>query len=240
MEDLAWLQREGRRVVVVHGGGKVISQWMEKQGTIPKFIRGNRVTDGPSLEIATAVLTGLVNKQLVASLTKLGVKAVGLSGVDGGLLECKIADAELGFVGEVVKVDPCVVEKSLEAGFLPMIAPIGLHANDGSKNAGCLLNINGDTVTGDIAKALGASKLIFLTDVPGVMDAEGRVVPRMGGRQAQIFIGSGIAKGGMIPKLEACLKAMPEVSEADIIDGRQPGALRRCVEGEALGTRVRG
>lgn len=238
LEDLVYLQQEGYRVAVVHGGGKVISQWMERQGTIPRFVRGLRVTDAASLEIVTAVLTGLVNKQLVASLIALGGKAMGLSGVDGGLLECRIADPELGYVGEVTQVNAAPLEQVLDGGYIPLVAPVGLHSNDGSNHDGCLLNINGDTATGDVALGLGASRLIFLTDVEGVLDSSGRRVPRMNPRQASMFIRSGIAKGGMIPKLEACLKALPRVPLADIIDGRKPGALKRCVLGEAMGTRV--
>ena len=238
LEDLVSLQKEGIKLVVIHGGGKTISQWMERQGAMPRFVRGLRVTDAQSLEIVTAVLTGLVNKQLVASLIALGGRAIGLSGVDGGLLECRLADPNLGYVGEVTRVDTAPLAQALEGGYIPLVAPVGLHSNDGSSKSGCLLNINGDTATGDLAHCLGASRLIFLSDVEGVLDGSGRRVPRLNARQARMFIRSGIAKGGMIPKLEACLKALPQVPVADIIDGRKPGALRRCVQGEAMGTRV--
>ena len=238
LKDLVSLQKKGFKLAVVHGGGQIISQWMERQGTMPRFVRGLRVTDAQSLEIVTAVLTGLVNKQLVASIMALGGKAIGLSGVDGGLLECRLADPELGYVGEVTKVNTIPLEQALEGGYIPLVAPVGLHSNDGSKNAGCLLNINGDTATGDVAHGLGASRLIFLTDVEGVLDGSGRIVPRLNARQAQMYIRSGIVKGGMIPKLEACIKALPHVSTADIVDGRAPEALKRCVYGEAMGTRV--
>ena len=240
LKDLISLQKEGYKLVVIHGGGKVITQWMERQGVRPKFIRGLRVTDALSLDIATAVLTGLVNKQLVASLTTMGGRALGLSGVDGGLLQCDLADPELGYVGQVTKVDPTPVEQALKGGYIPFVAPIGIHNNDGSDKAGCLLNINGDTVAGEIAYNLHASWLIFLTDVEGVMDSSGRTVSRLNPRQARMFIRSGIANGGMIPKLEACLKALPQVPIADIIDGRKAGALRRCVQGEVTGTRLFG
>jgi len=238
LHDLVFLQKKGFNLAVVHGGGQTISKWMERQGTRPRFVRGLRVTDRQSLDIVTAVLTGLVNKQLVASIIALGGKAIGLSGVDGGLLECRIADPELGYVGEVKKVNITPLEQSLKGGYIPLIAPVGLHENDGSKNAGCMLNINGDTVTGHVAQSLGASRMIFLTDVEGVLDGSGRMVPRLNTRQAQMFIRSGIVKGGMIPKLEACLKAMPNVPTTNIVDGRIRGALKRCVFGETMGTQV--
>ncbi len=233
LEDLVGLQREGHRIAVVHGGGKVISEWMKRHGAAPRFVRGLRVTDGPSLEIVTAVLTGLVNKQLVAALTALGGRALGMSGVDGGLLRCRVASPELGFVGEVTQVNPDPLEQAMRGGYIPLVAPVGLHDGDGQ-----MLNINGDTVTGDVALGLGASRLIFLTDVDGVLDSSGRRVPMMNPRQAKMFIRANIVKGGMIPKLEACLKALPRVPVADIVDGRRPGALRQCVSGQAAGTRV--
>ena len=233
LKDLVRLQQEGHRVAVVHGGGKVISEWMKRHGAMPRFVRGLRVTDAASLDIVTAVLTGLVNKQLVASLTAQGAKAIGLSGVDGGLLRCRMADPELGYVGEVTRVDTSPLDQALAGGYMPLVAPVGLHEDDDQ-----LPNINGDTVTGSVALSLGASRMIFLTDVEGVLDSSGRRVPFMNPRQARMFIQSNIAKGGMIPKLEACLNAMPGVSVADIIDGRKPGALRSCMEGQATGTRI--
>ena len=145
MEDLVALQRDGVKLIVVHGGGTIISQWMERQGTIPRFVRGLRVTNGESLEIVTAVLTGLVNKQLVASLIALGGKALGLSGVDGGLLEAELADQELGYVGDITRVNPQPLLQVLEGGYIPLVAPVGLHRVDGSPYSGSLLNINGDT-----------------------------------------------------------------------------------------------
>ena len=233
LQDLARLQQEGRRVVVVHGGGKVISEWMKRHGAMPRFVRGLRVTDGPSLDIVTAVLTGLINKQLVASLTALGARVIGLSGVDGGLLRCRIANPELGFVGEITQVNPEPIAYALDAGFMPVIAPVGLHEDNDQ-----LLNINGDTVTGSVAQELAASNLIFLTDVEGVLDSSGRCMPLMNPRHARMLIQSNVARGGMIPKLEACLHAMPPVPSAHVIDGRKPGALLQCISGQSAGTRI--
>ncbi len=239
LKDLANLQKEGYPIVIVHGGGKVISQWMERQGVLPQFVRGNRVTDSQSLEIVTAVLTGLINKQLVASLLSLKANVIGISGVDGGLLKCKLSETpELGLVGEVISVDPIVLDTLISKGFMPLIAPIGFHSMDGSELSGSLLNINGDSVTGDVASSLNASRLIFLTDVAGVMDNSGRLIPRLSKRQARMLIEAGVVKGGMIPKIEACLKASESLSHANIIDGREQGALRQCIDGENLGTRI--
>ena len=240
LEDLVALQREGVKLIVVHGGGNVISQWMERQGTIPRFVRGLRVTDAPSLEIVTAVLTGLVNKQLVASCMALGGKALGLSGVDGGLLEARVVDQELGYVGEVTKVNPQPLLQALEGGYVPLVAPLGLHCVDGSSYSGSLLNINGDTVAGELAYATSAERLIFLTDVEGIMDGSGRVIQRLSARNARLLLGSGVVKGGMIPKLEACLRALELVPSTDVIDGRKPGALVDCFRGVLTGTRILG
>ena len=195
LQDLVALHREGIAIIVVHGGGKIISQWMERQGTVPRFVRGLRVTDGKSLEIVTAVLTGLVNKQLVASLMALGGKALGLSGVDGGLLEAKMADQELGYVGEVTKVNPQPLLQALEGGYIPLVAPLGLHRLDSSAYSGSILNINGDTVAGELAHAVDAERLIFLTDVEGVMDGSGRVIQRLSPRSARILLQIGCGQG---------------------------------------------
>ena len=239
LEDLFTLQRKGDFPVVVHGGGKVISQWMERQGVKPRFVRGLRVTDAQSLEVVTAVLTGLINKQLVAALLGHGARVLGLSGVDGAALQARLTDPELGYVGEVTRVDPEPVWRALEAGYIPLIAPVGLHCFDGSGRDGSFLNINGDTAAGEIARALGARRLVFLTDVPGVLDDAGRVLERLTGRQVRLLLESGVASGGMIPKLEAALRALETVPECDIVDGRTPHALLASVLGQPQGTRIR-
>ncbi len=242
MKDLVALQRDRVMLIVVHGGGNIISQWMERQGTIPRFVRGLRVTDAQSLEIVTAVLSGLVNKQLVASLQALGGKALGLSGVDGGLLEAEVANQELGYVGEVTRVNTEPLLRTLEGGYIPLVAPLGLHCVDSSSYSGSLLNINGDTVAGELAHAASAERLIFLTDVEGIMDGSGRVIHRLNVRTARGLLTSGVVKGGMIPKLEACLRALERVPITDIIDGRKPGALMECVgassDSASIGTRI--
>ena len=240
LRDLVQLQEEGREVVVVHGGGNVISQWMQRQGLAPRFVGGLRVTDAPSLEIVVAVLTGLINKELVSMMQELGGRTVGLSGIDGCMVEARIGDPELGFVGEVTKVNSEPIRALLDGGFMPMIAPLGAHLRDGSENAGSPLNINGDTFAGELAYALEAEQLILLTDVAGVLDGGGRVIRRLDRRRANILFNSGVIQGGMIPKLSACLRALQRSPVAYIVDGRQPNALLDCVQGDSSGTTIVG
>ncbi|MCH7737804.1 MAG: acetylglutamate kinase [Chloroflexi bacterium] len=240
IRDLVRLQEEGREVVVVHGGGNVITQWMQRQGLAPRFVGGLRVTDAPSLEIVVAVLTGLINKELVSLMHEFGGRSVGLSGIDGCMVEAKIGNPELGFVGEVTSVNVELIRALLDSGYIPMIAPLGVHVRDGSEHAGSPLNINGDTVAGELAHALEAEQLIFLTDVAGVMDGGGRVIRRLDRRRANILFNSGVIQGGMIPKLSACLRALERSPVANIIDGRQPDALLECVRGKATGTTIVG
>ena len=238
LKDLVTLQQQGREVVVVHGGGPVISQWMQRQGIPPRFVNGLRVTDAASLDIVVAVLTGLVNKELAGRLHRLGGRALGLSGLDDGLLQARIANPELGYVGEITRVNPAPLRLALAGGYMPLLAPLAMQELDGTEHAGGPLNINGDTVAGELARALGAERLIFLTDVPGVMDGNGRVLARLDRRRARLLLGSEVVKGGMIPKLEACLRALEQSAAADIVDGREPGALLECVAGQGRGTRL--
>ena len=238
LKDLVVLQKEGINLVVVHGGGNVISQWMQRQGIPPRFVNGLRVTDAPSLEIVVAVLTGLINKELVSLMHGMGGKTIGISGIDGGLLEAHIANPDLGYVGEIVKVNAEPLQALMSSGYIPMMAPLAMHRHDGSEHSGGALNINGDTVAGEVAYALGAQRLVFLTDVSGIMDGNGRVIPRLDRRRANLLFRSGVVQGGMIPKLEACLRALEQTPVADIIDGRQPGALLECIRGERSGTRI--
>ena len=236
--DVAALQRQGARPVVVHGGGNTVTEWMARQGIMAQFVGGLRVTDAESLEVATAVLAGLVNKQLVASLAGLGAKAVGLSGVDGGIIQATIGNPELGYVGTDVSVDPSAVTALVDAGYIPVVSPISIHAADGGANAHHLLNVNADTVAGALAMALGAGYLVFLTDVEGIMDNGGRLLERVPLAQTEGLVSSGVVKGGMVPKLEACVSAVAQGVSAHIIDGRRSGALLECLAGTAVGTAV--
>ena len=237
MEDLVALQRQGLNPVVVHGGGSVISQWMQRSHTLPRFVRGLRVTDAATLEVVVAVLAGLVNKQLVATIQALGGRAIGLSGVDGGLLQASVVSEELGFVGEVVRVCPEPIYHALDLGYIPVVAPVAIKELNGSPEP-IMLNINGDTAAGALAGALEADRLIFLTDVEGIMDGSRRLIPRLSPKQAQSLIAGGVVSGGMIPKVEACLHALPRVTSTHIIDGRKPGALAECLGPAPVGTRI--
>ncbi len=235
-DDLVALQKKGIVPVVVHGGGSKITQWLKKMGVSAHFVRGMRVTDAAALEVVIAVLAGLVNKQLVASIMSRGGKAVGLSGADGGLIQGIVENPELGYAGKVVKINAEPVKAILSAGYIPVIAPSGLKVSDSDSDPVLLLNINADVAAGEIAGALNAEKLIFLTDVPGIRDSEGKFPPRLSAAEAKDMIDSGVIQGGMIPKVEACLNALSRVPSTQIIDGRTAGALLSAIEDKNQGT----
>ena len=236
IQDVVQLWREGKNPVVVHGGGKFITEWAAKQGVAPNFVRGLRVTDSDTLDIAVAVLAGLVNTRLVAELTAAGGRAVGISGVSAAMFKATVSAPELGYVGDVIETDVSAVRAALTAGFVPVVAPAAFNVEAESAEEQ-ILNINADTAAGHLARALSADGLIFQTDVAGVMDRRGRVIRRMTVRQAADLIESGVAAGGMIPKLEACVTALETVPYTCITDGRQTGALR-SYSARGLGTRI--
>jgi acetylglutamate kinase len=239
LEDIVALQKKGKSLVVIHGGGSMVTEWLKKQGIETKFVRGERITDKPALEIVAAVLGGLANKQIVATINHLGGRAVGISGVDGALIQGRIANPELGYVAGAVKVDTSVLDALLKAGFIPVISPITDFAFDRPADAPLMLNINGDPLAGEIATALGAEKLIFLTDVTGVLDKEGKLLNVITIHQAKELIDSGVASGGMIPKLNACLQAAANKTTTCIVDGRQPHSLITAIESDRAGTVIR-
>jgi acetylglutamate kinase len=239
IEDIVKLQWQGKSVVVIHGGGKLITEWLEKQGISTRFVRGERVTDRPTLEVATSVLAGLVNKDISAAINGLGGKAAGISGVDGGLIEGRIGDPEKGYVGEVVRVNTSLLETLLDSGFVPVVAPIGLNSSDKLPDTPLTLNFNADVVAGEIAAATGAERLIFLTDVAGVSDQSGKLLAQLSPDEANDLVESGVASGGMIPKIKACLTALSSSPSPCIIDGRQPHALLNEIEGRGEGTVIR-
>lgn len=234
--DLVELQKKGEKFVVIHGGGKTISEWMEKQGIRPKFVNGLRVTDSQSLDIVVAVLTGVINKSIVASINSLGGRAIGISGADGNMVSAEIADPELGYVGKIKSVDTAPIEAILEAGYIPVIAPVGIHSD--SDDHSKLLNINADTVAGYVSSSINADRMVFLTDVEGVLDSSKRLISRMTKRQADSLVASHVIDGGMIPKMEACIEALLGGAISQIVDGRAPGALKDVVSGHKLGTRI--
>jgi acetylglutamate kinase len=238
LEDLVTLQQRGMRLVVIHGGANVVSEWLRRLDIPFTFVRGTRVTDAKTLEVVVAILAGLVNKELVAGIEALGGRAVGLTGIDGALFEAEIKDAEMGYVGGIVKVNLTSLKALLAAGFIPVVAPLGLQSPPRTKENKFMLNLNGDTVAGEIAAALVAEKLIFLTDVAGIRDSSGQLLRRLSPEEAKALVTTGVASGGMIPKVEACLLALTAVPVTRIIDGRLPHALLREIEGKGDGTTI--
>ena len=238
LADIVSLQKSGVQVVVVHGGGKIITEWLAKLGAATQFVKGERVTDRTGLEVTNAVLSGVVNKDLAASINSLGGRAVGISGVDGALFQGRAKSADLGYVGEIVRVDTALVESLLKSGFVPVISSISLNSFERPEGAPLLLNVNADTAAGEIAAALKAAKLIFLTDIAGVCDKSGKVIASMNSTEAEAAIASGMASGGMIPKIRAAIRALSSVRESRIIDGRQPHALLCELERSAGGTTI--
>jgi acetylglutamate kinase len=237
LEDLVALQREGERVVVVHGGGPQVTAWLKVHGAGTQFVRGLRVTDAASLEVVVAVLGGLVNKQLVGAINTLGGRAAGISGADGPTVLAEVRDPEYGRVGQACEVRTDLLRRLLDGGYMPVMSSVGydVHATDPQA---ALLNINADTVAGDVAAALRAERLIFLTDVPGVKGADGVVRSRLSADGAEALMRAGTVGGGMIPKVEACLRAASAGAEALIVDGREAHALLTAARGQHAGTLV--
>lgn len=191
------------QTVIIHGGGPEISSMLDRLGLEAVFEDGLRVTDQATMDVVEMVLAGRVNKRLAGRLQALGIPAVGLSGPDGGTVHARpYKGGALGKVGEVIRVEPKLLRTLLDQGYLPLMSPIGL-AEDGSS-----LNINGDTVASEVATALTARRLIFLTDVPGLLDGEGRCLEQVVPSQVRSMISSGVISGGMIPKLEGALRAL--------------------------------
>lgn len=245
-KDIALLNFIGIKITVVHGGGPKISATMEKMGKKPKFVQGQRVTDQETMDIVEMVLGGLVNKEIVSLINNYGGKAVGLSGKDGGLIKAKkklikrssakgvdeIID--IGLVGEVTQVDPHIIISLEKEGFVPVISPVGV----GPK--GETLNINADYVAASVASALKAEKLILLTDVPGIIDKKDRIISTLKKQQIKKLVDDGTISGGMLPKVQACIKAIEGgVSKTHIIDGRVAHCmLLEIFTKEGIGTEI--
>lgn len=225
IKDVTLLKLVGFKPIIVHGGGKEISRWIEKVGKKPEFVNGLRVTDEETMEIAEMVL-GKVNKSLVTMVQELGVKAVGISGKDGGLLKCEkklSGGQDIGFVGNVVGVDTKILLDLLEKDFLPIVSPIGIDDEFAT------YNINADDAACAIAKAVKAEKLAFLTDVEGVykdFNDKSTFISHLTASEAEELINSGVIGGGMLPKLNNCTDAIREgVNRVHILDGRNPHCL---------------
>src|SRR5258708_4082044 len=220
--DIAFLKQVGIHPIVVHGGGPHISNIMQRLGIKRSFVSGLRVTDQATLEVVEMVLCGTINKQLAAEINAAGGRAVGISGKDGGLIRARklTRNGELGFVGEPDEIDGRVLDTFRRSDIIPVIAPLGVGAD------GATYNINADTVAGAIAASVKAARFLLLTDVPGVLDAERRLMPELTAAEARALIASGVVSGGMTPKVETCLDAVARgVEAAVIVYGRGPHAI---------------
>ena len=239
MEDIALLWLIGVKVVLIHGGGPEISDMMKKLGKQPEFVNGLRVTDKETVDIVQMVLAGKVNKSLVTLLQTKGGHAVGLSGMDGGIIEARVKDARLGYVGEITKVRSQPITDLLEKNYIPVISTVA------SDHQGNVYNINGDTAAAYIAGAMGAERLIMMTDVAGILrdkDDPSTLIPKVTVNEAKKLYDEGIVSGGMIPKVDCCIEAINAgVKNVTIMDGRIPHAiLMELLTDEGAGTMVMG
>ncbi|MDD6264857.1 MAG: acetylglutamate kinase [Clostridia bacterium] len=239
MEDIVLLWLIGIKVVLVHGGGPEISELMNKLGKKAEFVDGLRVTDKETVDIVQMVLAGKVNKTLVNLLEKKGSKAIGISGMDGRLIESKIKDERLGFVGEITKINIAPVADLLEKGYIPVVSTLGC---DREGNA---YNINGDTAAAYIAGALNAERLIMMTDIAGVLrdkDDPSTLISNITVSEAKALYKEGIISGGMIPKIDCCINALDKgVKNVVIMDGRVPHSiLMELLTDEGAGTMIMG
>ena len=239
MEDIVLLRLIGVRVVLVHGGGPEVSEMMTKLGKKPEFVDGLRVTDRETVDIVQMVLAGKINKSLVNLLEMKGGQAVGLSGMDARMIEAKRKDERLGYVGEVTAVNIGPVTDLLDGGYIPVISTLGC---DGEGNT---YNINGDTAAAAIAGALGAERLIMMTDIAGILadrNDPSTLIPEITVEEAGKLREAGIVSGGMIPKVECCVDAIRRgVKKVIIMDGRVPHSiLMELLTDEGAGTLVRG
>jgi acetylglutamate kinase len=234
LEDLVTLQKRGVNTVVVHGGAKEINQWLSQLNVKSEFINGLRVTDLQTLKVVTAVLAGVVNKELVADIISMGGKAVGFSGNDGKMILAKNKSPELGYTGEDLSVNPELLKLMLQNGYIPVVAPVCFGLYDDENHKINLINVNGDTAAAEIAASLEAEKLIFLTDVPGLFDEQKKVIPNLDTKTARKMINDGVIKGGMTAKINACMDAVAKVSVTRIIDGREPHALINEFDGKNI------
>ena len=217
--DVVLMRQVGINPVIVHGGGPMINALLDKLEIKSEFVNGKRVTDAATMEVVEMVLSGTVNKRIVQAINKQGGRAVGLSGKDANLVVCDPADPALGLVGNPSDINPEVIRTLFENDLIPVIAPLGAGRN------GETFNINGDTAAGAIAGALNADRLLLLTDVSGVKNADGDVLTEMNSDQIREMTSSGVIAGGMIPKTETALAALEEgVKAVVILDGRAPNA----------------
>ncbi len=237
MEDIVLLHLIGVKIVLVHGGGPEISDLMTRLGKKAEFVDGLRVTDKETVDIVQMVLAGKINKTLVNFLEMKGGNAMGLSGIDGGLIRAEMKDQKLGYVGKIIKVNKKPIEDLLNNDYIPVISTIGC---DKKGNA---YNINGDTAAAFIAGALGAERLIMMTDIAGVLrdkDDDSTIIPKINLKEAEQLKKDGVISGGMIPKIDCCIEAIDHgVKKVIIMDGRVPHSiLMELLTDEGAGTMV--
>lgn len=230
LDDVVWLKRLGINPVLVHGGGPQISQRLDRLGVETHFVEGRRFTDEQTLEVVHEVLMR-INGAFVSYLNGHGISAWGCNGLDGEMLHARLRDERLGLVGEVEAVNLRPIKSLVEQGYVVVIAP--LAAGPGSQP----LNVNADTVAGEVARALSSEKLVLFTDVPGVLDSRGEVVSEISRSTVEQMVSNGTIRGGMIPKIQACLRALETVPRVHVLDGRVPHALiRELFTHEGVGT----
>lgn len=234
LDDIAALSRAGTPVAVVHGGGAAVTAALAASGVTSRFHNGLRVTDEATLGVLISIAAGSINTDLVAHLAAQGAKPVGLTGVDGPVFLCTMDDPELGFVGTIRETRTDLVRLLLDAGHVPVMAPLGVVLGEGQAQP---VNLNADTAAGHLAGALEASALVLLTDTPGVRGAEGQIVPALSRAECERLRESGVITGGMLPKVAAALVALDAGVPAVIADGREAGALPAALAGRA-GTRL--
>ena len=233
--DIVLMQQVGVNPVIVHGGGPMINEMLDRLNIKSEFLSGKRITDEATMEVVEMVLSGEVNKSIVQAINAQGGQAVGLSGKDANLILCEQEDPKLGLVGTPRHIDPTVLNHLFKADMIPVIAPIGSGDN------GETFNINGDTVAGYIAAALSADRLLLLTDISGVTDGDGEVLTELTSKDVRDLTASGVIAGGMIPKTETALKAIEGgVRAVVILDGRAPNAcLLELYTDHGAGTLIR-
>jgi acetylglutamate kinase len=230
LDDVVWLKRLGINPVLVHGGGPQISQRLDRLGVETHFVEGRRFTDRQTLEVVHEVLMR-INGEFVSYLNGRTVPAWGCNGLDGQMLIARLRDERLGLVGEVEAVNLRPIQSLVEQGYVVVIAPLAGGPDSQP------LNVNADTVAGEVARALQAEKLVLFTDVPGLRDPQGQVLPEVTREQVEQMLGDGTIRGGMIPKIQACLRALETVPRVHVLDGRVPYALiRELFTDEGVGT----
>src|SRR5919201_791142 len=230
LDDLVWVMRLVITPVIVHGGGPQISERLGRLGVETRFVEGRRYTDAQTMEVVPEVLMR-INGQFVSYLDGHGISAFGCNGLDGRMLRARLRDERLGLVGEVEAVDLRPIVSLVQQGYVVVIAP--LAAGPDSQP----LNVNADTVAGEVARALAAEKLVLFTDVPGVLDSQGAVLSELSREQVESMVEDGTIRGGMIPKIQACLRALETVPRVHVLDGRVPHALiRELFTREGVGT----